>query len=897
MISSPLASARLVGREDELQFLRARLDFATHDGPRAVLVEGEAGIGKTRLIREIREYAQRAGIVCLAAAALEHARDPYLPFSIAFERYDGDELASAADALRAESTLPKGRRFLSVRAAIAALVARRPALLIVEDVHWADAASVELLAFLVEEFAEAPLAIVATARPVEHGETQRVIARATRSMHRVRLRPLSDPEMTEFLRESIRTRATLSPERLRRIVHLAEGNPLFAQELLRWALEGNPGDSAPSAMLPALARFERLPESARRVIECACVLHRVDVAALSGILELDRAAVERALAEAAAGELVRESGERWGFLHALTREAIYQHLDASTRALLHANIGTYLETSTSTRDYAELAYHWSMTGDRARNMHYNEEAGNRAYALHAYYDAARFFERVIALEPQGIATIARLNQKLGQAYLKDGRAELASLPLRAAFEAFESQRDAEGMASTELSLSFLAWRDGNTQRCVEIAENALERIAQLPAGDLHFQLAVRVAMAEQLRGRLDRVAIALERADALLAHAGPDNRMPYFNTKAMYAAARWHVDDALDAYGRAIDDCERTDNTELLVSTLNNRGLNAALFGRAELAAASFERALAVAYDNALRWHVPNTALSFAFASWLFGELERARTLMWDALAAPHDVPSRRAWLGGYGIPIGLALGDASLVERCTFEATVDEALGAGDADRIAPLVFAFTEVHAARGETAKAAGLAARAIEATSPHDLPRFFAYAVAKHGNAEARKRIGARLESGVAADRGLIAERDLALATIALESGDKRTASRLAMQAAAEYSALQWPWWQARALEAAGRKHQAIDIYRRIGAAGDLARLQAGTAPAADALASLTPRERQVADLAIEGRSSRDIAAALGLSERTVGNHLQSAFNRLGINSRRELMELATKVPPR
>ena len=137
-----------------------------------------------------------------------------------------------------------------------------------------------------------------------------------------------------------------------------------------------------------------------------------------------------------------------------------------------------------------------------------------------------------------------------------------------------------------------------------------------------------------------------------------------------------------------------------------------------------------------------------------------------------------------------------------------------------------------------------------------------------------------------DRSRAAERALFDAYAATRRRRRGEAAQHALEAAEIYGELGWVLQQARALELAGRDADALRIYRAAGSARDAARM-AGSARSADPLAPLTPREREIAHLVLAGRSNREAGALLGLSERTVGNHLQSVFNRLGIGSRREL----------
>jgi DNA-binding NarL/FixJ family response regulator len=139
-----------------------------------------------------------------------------------------------------------------------------------------------------------------------------------------------------------------------------------------------------------------------------------------------------------------------------------------------------------------------------------------------------------------------------------------------------------------------------------------------------------------------------------------------------------------------------------------------------------------------------------------------------------------------------------------------------------------------------------------------------------------------------DRSRSAERALFDACAAARKRRRSEAVERGLEAAAIFAELHWVFEQARALEVAGRTADALRLYRRAGSPRDVVRLESSER-AVDPLGALTPREREIVELVLAGCSNREAALKLGLSDRTVGNHLQSVFNRLGVGSRRELSQ--------
>jgi DNA-binding CsgD family transcriptional regulator len=898
MISSPLVAPRLVGRDDECAFLMRRLDAVVQQGAASLtIVEGDAGMGKTRLLAELRRRAQELGALTLDAHALEHVREPYAPFMLAVARALETapaaivpDLEAVAAALDPDVPQQKAKRLRAVATALRRIVRERPVAIFVEDVHWADRASLALLAFFAVELAAAPLFVVVTQRPHEAppelGDSLRTGA------HTVRLGPLADRDVGTLLREALREQGSIGADRLRGIARLAGGNPLFALELLRNALAGAPDDVAPAIAYPVVRRWESLNRETREVLATAAALGEIDRALLPELLGRGRDEIEDALERARRLHLVerdRLSG-RWRFEHALTRAAIEARIPERRRPAVHRRIGELLESRAAPVEPARLAYHWTSAGDPERAVRYNEAAGDRAVALHDYGTAQRFFETALRCAPPpdgdaaGTATLARLNEKLASAALIEASPSRAAEPIETGLRAYASLGDALGVARMEMHRSRCAWFEGDPAGSLAAAQRALEAAAPFGPSAQLFDVHVRLAQIHGFAGRHDEARRELAVADAMRRHGTPDAMIRFHSARAIVRADAWEIDGFLADYADAVALAERIGHVELLVSTQNNRALHAFMTGQPAVAVPALESSIATSYEFGLRWHVPNALLSLARVRYVFGDVAAARQALLDALASSYEARRLDAWIAGYGIPVALAARDDALLERCAI-ADVDATLAGGDVSAIAHVAAAYAELSAARGDAAGAAEVLARALAALDDGARPLFLCALVAQHGRERDLPRARALLAAHER-DRSRAAERALFDAHVAARRRRRTEAAQRALEAAELYGELQWVLQQARALELAGRDADALRIYRAAGSERDAARL-AESVRAADPLAPLTPREREIAYLVLAGRSNREAGAMLGLSERTVGNHLQSVFNRLGIGSRREL----------
>jgi DNA-binding CsgD family transcriptional regulator len=418
----------LVGRQAEFGRLRALLRDAAAGRPVVALVSGDAGVGKTRLVAELSAQARHDGFAVLTGRCAELADTvPYLPLADALRDAAAGPLADGplADALAARPVLsrllpdapggqPQGadtpgfaqqQLFGAVLGMLSDLAEASPVLLVLEDLHWADRSTRDLVTFLSRVLHRERLAIVVTYRTDDlhrRHPLRPVIAELTRlpSVTTVALGPLSPSAMAEHLTSL--AGGMLDASMLDNVITRAEGNAYYAEELLAAA-------STCIGELPArladllLARTERLSPAAQQVLRAAAVTgRRVDdelAREASGLAGPD---YDDAVREAVAHQLLVPDGDRgYTFRHALLREAIYADLLPGERTRLHARLAELLADERRLAEVpgtaAELAQHSLASHDIPRAFAASVAAGKEADRLAAPAEAHRHYDQALSL--------------------------------------------------------------------------------------------------------------------------------------------------------------------------------------------------------------------------------------------------------------------------------------------------------------------------------------------------------------------------------------------------------------------------------------------------------------------------------------------------------------------
>ena len=392
---------------------------------------GTPGVGKTRLLAELCGRARAAGATVLTGHCVDLGAVglPYLPFAEALRELagradDGDE--TVAEALRARPALGRlitrpgqptppagagdddaGR--LQLFDAVAGVLgdvgeAGAPVLLVIEDLHWADQSTRDLLSFLLARLRSERLAVVASYRADDlhrRHPLRPLLGELVRlpTVERVELSPFTPSELRDYLRALSGEQV---PEPLvRDVLARSDGNAYFAEELYAAGLgSGEEGQALPAALADVLlARLERLPAPVQRIARVASVAgRRVSHPLLQAASGLSEAEVEEALREAVTHHvLAAEGGDRYAFRHALLQEAVYGDLLPGERVRLHGTYARLLADGIEGAGAAELAYHCLQSHDLAGALSASIRAAAEAAELHAPVEALRNLEQALQL--------------------------------------------------------------------------------------------------------------------------------------------------------------------------------------------------------------------------------------------------------------------------------------------------------------------------------------------------------------------------------------------------------------------------------------------------------------------------------------------------------------------
>jgi DNA-binding CsgD family transcriptional regulator/tetratricopeptide (TPR) repeat protein len=430
-------SRTLIGRDAELTEIASLLGVgssAAGDGPSVVepvhvVLSGDAGVGKTRLLVELRDLAVEERWLVVAGHCLDFGDSalPYLPFSEVLGRLQAElpELVErVAEAHPALARLQPGRRvlvatdgapaatrlegesvdradlFTAVHSLLEEAAQESPMLLVIEDCHWADQSTRDLLSFLFSRPFDSPVAIVASYRADDlhrRHPLRRQVAEWSRlrGVERLQLAPLGEAQVRLLI-------ASLSPDSIREkelsaIVRRAEGNAFFVEELVGAA--SAPGSWVPDDLADVLlVRLDRLNDHARQVVRVASVAgrkvaHDLLVAA-SGLPPVE---LEEGLRQAVEMNLLVPGDGTYSFRHALLGEAVYDDLLPGERVRLHAQYAEALGEGMGRGTAAELARHARLAHDLDTALDASIRAGDEAMRVAGPDEAAHHYEQALEL--------------------------------------------------------------------------------------------------------------------------------------------------------------------------------------------------------------------------------------------------------------------------------------------------------------------------------------------------------------------------------------------------------------------------------------------------------------------------------------------------------------------
>jgi tetratricopeptide (TPR) repeat protein len=412
-----LSSRVIAGRAAELAELDAALERCANGAAGVVLVGGEAGVGKTRLVNELTSRARATGVRVLTGqcAGLREAAIPLLPIADALGTVpDAEAPAELARlrrgferrALAVPETVAPARGFAEILGLLRRLTESAPVLVAVEDVHWADRSTLELLSFVIARLGDERLLVLVTYRSDEldsGGALREFVAEATRRslVQRLELSRLNRADV------AVQLEGILGAPPERRLADAvfarSDGNPLFTEELA--AAANDDADALPATLRDMLlARIEALSTRAQEVVRVAAVGGvRVDHQLLSAAAALDDRALIAAAREAVRHHVLMNDDDALAFRHPLLQEAAYAELLPGERARLHRACATAIEHrpqvagGNAATVAAQIAHHWLRAGDRPRALAAAVRAGAEAQRVHGLAEAAEHYGRALEL--------------------------------------------------------------------------------------------------------------------------------------------------------------------------------------------------------------------------------------------------------------------------------------------------------------------------------------------------------------------------------------------------------------------------------------------------------------------------------------------------------------------
>ncbi|ACZ32277.1 transcriptional regulator, LuxR family [Xylanimonas cellulosilytica DSM 15894] len=962
-----------MAREAEVATFRRALARAGEGSPGVLLVGGDAGVGKTRLITHLAQVAQQAGarVVVAHCVDLGEVGIPYLPFSEALSQLSGSALVDqtirerpalarlldpgVAPAVQSDDVAERLQLLDGLRCALAAAgSADEPLVLVLEDLHWAEPSTRDVLRFLVARLRSEHLLVLGTFRTDDldrRHPLRPVLAELYRqpTVERVDLFPFTEPELRRFT--TALAESPLPDAEFDQVLRRSEGNAFFAEELLG---AGGPSAGLPWSLTDVLhARLQRLDPAVHELARIASVAGRLvredllrATAARTRTFE-DPAALDAALRDAVAHQVFEVEGSKLAFRHALLAEALYLDLLPGEQSRLHRTYLSALTDDPSLGKAAQRAHHALHGHDLPTALAASHEAADRAAGVLAPDEELRHREQVLSLwdsvpDAETLVGVDKAEVALAasEAASRAGLFSRAEQLARRAVEALEDDKDRQAAARDLLARHLLD--QDFVDEAYEQAELAVARLsAQGPSPALAWATARRARALLNLDRDDDAAAAAAQAVEVAFAVGAPGAEADALTTLAVLDAADPDTSASLLETARA----RAADAGELLAELRTTQNLSTTYFYAGDLAKADVVLAegIARAESTGLSWSAGGQQLH------VLDELFRYVRGDLTARPAPPGMPTSAVPLmTAVQLYAAVARGDVDAVARGkglrdAWDVDGQVALYAGGT-----LADALTWAGRYDDAVAAAVELAEHLGRVWSEYFLGRIWISALALAALASAAELVPAGSSAdSLSAARAKLLEVGDALAEVAHTTavrgrprGGKlgpegrawllRVDAELArLRAAASGAPADPARWEAtvrefgfgyRYEEARSRfrwaqaLHAADDVEAATreavtalaeadvmgaaplaGAVREWARRARvalpGTPRRHESVASLTDREEEVLTLVAEGLSNRQIGERLYISTKTVSVHVSNVLAKLGVSGRTEAVDVA------
>jgi DNA-binding CsgD family transcriptional regulator/tetratricopeptide (TPR) repeat protein len=958
-----------VGRPRELTLLRSLMPRAGGEGRRVALVAGEAGSGKSRLVREFAHEAAGDGVLVLYGACDAVVHIPYQPIAEALGhltrvtepgqlRHDlgaaGGELTrlipdlaarvgSLPDPVTADQDTERHRLHQAVAELLVNTSRRRPLLVILEDAHWADNPTLNLLRHLSRAAADARMLLVATFRDLEADmptelSSALVDLRRTEGVVPIRLTGLTSAEIAELVSQAAGGDLGAELPRLAASIHeLTEGNAFLVIELWRALVETGtlvladgrarltraPEElGTPDTVREVVTeRVARLGEDTTAVLELAAVIGPdFDLAVLARGTGRDEAELLGSIDLALRSGMVADLPERplvYRFAHELVRRALYDRLPAARRVELHLRAGEALETISpepSARTLADLAYHFTaaapLGGGRA--VEYNLRAAEAATAALAFDEAVAALRTALRLGIADRRERAEVELALGTVCYRAGRGSEALDAYRGVADLAREQGDGELFARAAVGFENSCWRMAAVD--AGALEFLNEAAAMLGAEDSGLRVMVLSGLARACAflGDHDRSALLRHESIEMARRIGDRPALATVLMRAYWARGTTGLDEILDMLTESRDLAGELGDTELQAEAMEWR--ISALIALGDLDAARQE--LAVVYEMASRVGQPfiihvaqhyRSTIALCDGRLAEAEATAERSFEWGRLLTGRDPTAT------YGVQMfGIRREQGRLAELAPvvriLAASKDQggAWGPGLAAVLAELGMhdeARRELNRVRdrGLIELRTGLWLASLV---------YLVDAVSLVGDDSLAAEVYTELQPNagtiVTVGHGVACygSADRYLGMVAATAGE-RDLARSHLEVALEVERGMGAWtWLAHSLYALGKVlvaaggadrrrgrellQESASLAERIGMPTLLGRVRAegGLAARRPPPDGLSPRELQILRLVAKGLSNREIGERLVVSEHTAANHVRSILRKTGCANRTE-----------
>ncbi len=938
---------------------------------RTVLISGDAGIGKSRLITEAAAQARSEGFIVALGGCLQlgEVSVAYAPLVEALRdlrvQLGEDELDALAGPGLAEigalfgegegSTRPpsgSSSLFEHLLAFLTRLGQRQPVMLVFEDMHWADASTRDLVAFLGRNLRSAAVALLLSYRADELHRRHRLrplVADLEREPHveQIALDGLDRAELVSLLGEI--SDDALPDAAVDELLARSEGNPFYVEELIA---AGGMGRGLPATLADViLGRVAMLSERTQAVLHDAAVLgHEVDDALLADVTGQPLDVVITALREAVYDQLLAIEGDACRFRHALVREALYDDMLPGERERMHVAAAQAVQTSSRLSEqarWASIAYHWDAAHDPPQAFEASVRAGIEAEKVYALADAAEQFERALRLhdrvpDADSLAGMTRadLLVRAADAVQASSRTSRSIVLAEAALRELGDDAPPEARALVLVRIGLSNWTQHHGAASVAAYERAVAILDGRPPSRERARALAALGQSLMLRNLYRDAEATLRQAIDIATQVGArDVEGHALCSLGPSLAGLGHIDEGVTAVRRArelsaefgSDDVSRTYVNEAHSLYIGGRRYDEA----AKVAAEGVEYAIQHGQQSHYGEAIAGNAIAALICAGRWHDAERVR--------ADPRVPGGDPYLELRFLALLLGQGRYDEARRLVRE-SLDSTAEADDVQFRAQALLLAGELAAIDQRWDDARDLVSQALDMASRTDDQFYSAQilgaamsieadrAEATHGGA-AERTVADRLAERVRAFPAVVTAlgADLLPESRAwLATADAQHERLLGRDTAAGWAAVADIWddvgqpypaataryRQADALlrgrgdrdDAARVARDALRIAERLGAEPLAARIRQlaqrgrlelsadGAQAVRDPAAALnvTPREIDVLRLLADGRTNRQIGEALFISEKTASVHVTNLLRKLGVPNRVEAAAIAQRV---